>query len=253
MASWSTKRKYGYFLVFAVLAVLVIGTPLFLLFYKTPTCSDGKQNGSERGIDCGGKCAKLCPADFSPAKVLWSYSSKVVPGVYNALAYVQNPNQNVEIKSSNYTFKLYDSEGLLISEKKGSTFVPAGQKFVVFFGGIQTGSRIPAKTTFEFSGTPLWRPGTILNRLRTENVELDQSKSPHAEIKIRNDAVDQTFSNIDAFVVLYDKDDNRVAFSKTVIDQIGPSESQTLFFTWQDAFSRPVVRSEMVFMARPRD
>ncbi|HEY0908320.1 MAG TPA: hypothetical protein VGE35_03155 [Candidatus Paceibacterota bacterium] len=252
MASWSTRRKYGYFLALVVVAVVLIGLPAFFLFYKPPTCADGKMNGSERGIDCGGKCARLCPADFSEAKVLWSYSSQVVPGVYNALAYAQNPNQNVEIASLGYTFKLYDSEGILVAEKNGTTFVPAGQKFVVFQAGIQTGTRVPARTTFEFTGTPAWRPGAVLSKIRTLNVELEQDGAPSAEVRIKNDAVDQAFSNIDAYVVLYDRDDNRVAFSKTVIEKIGVSETQTLYFTWPGAFVRPVVRTEVIFMARPQ-
>ncbi len=252
MASWSAKRKYGYFFALVALVVLVVGLPVFFLFYKAPTCTDGKMNGSERGVDCGGKCARLCPADFSPVKVMWSYSSQVVPGIYNALAYAQNPNQNVEIAALGYTFKLYDSEGILVAEKNGTSFVPAGQKFVVFQGGIQTGTRVPAKTTFEFTGEPAWRPGVTLTKIRTLNVGLEQGDRPSAEVRIKNDAVDQSFSNINAFVVLYDKDDNRVAFSKTVIEKIGVSETQSLYFTWPEAFVRPVVRTEVIFMAQPR-
>ena len=253
MASWSTKRKYGYFLTLIILVALFVGVPLFFVFYKAPTCNDGKKNGQERGVDCGGACKRLCPADFSPNKILWSYSMKIVPGVYNALAYVQNPNQSVEIKSIKYTIRLYDSEGILITQKDGSTFVPAGQKFVVFEGGLRTGERVPVKTTFEFTEEPAWRPGTVLTALQTLNVNLDQNGAPKADIKVKNDAVDQSFSNIDVYVVLYDKDDNRVSFSKTVIEEIGPTEDKTLYFTWPEAFIRPVVRTEVIFMERPRN
>lgn len=252
MASWSTRRKYGYFTALVIVLVLFIGVPLFFLFYKEPTCSDGKMNGSERGIDCGGKCARLCPADFSANKILWSYSMKIVPGVYNALAYIQNPNQGAEIKSLPYLFKLYDAEGVLITQKAGSVYVPAGQKFVAFEGGLRTGERIPVKTTFEFTDVPAWRVGKAFTALHTLNVDLSQGTSPKADIKVKNDAVDRSFANIDTYVVLYDKDDNRVSFSKTVIEQIGPGESQTLYFTWPEAFERNIVRTEVIFMARPQ-
>ncbi len=253
MATWATKRKLSYFFGLMFVLVLFVAVPAFYFLYEPPTCTDGKQNGGERGVDCGGKCARLCPADFNPARVLWSYTMQVVPGVYNALAYVQNPNQNVEIKAFNYVFKLYDTEGILIAEKTGSTFVPAGQKFVVFEGGIRTGIRIPARTTFEFTGTPAWRPGSVLTQIRTQNVDLTQTDAPKAEVKIQNMAVDAAFSNIDAFIVLYDADDNRVSFSKTVIEYIGPNQSQSLYFTWPETFLRPIVRTELIFMARPRN
>lgn len=253
MATWATKRKLGYFFGLIFMLVLFVAVPAFYFLYTPPTCTDGKQNGGERGVDCGGKCARLCPADFTSARVLWSYSMKVVPGVYNTLAYVQNPNQGVEIKSLDYVFKFYDAEGILIDERRGSSFVPAGQKFVVFEGGIRTGIRIPARTTFEFTGVPAWRPGNVLTQIRTQNVDLTEGNAPKAEVKIQNMAVDKSFSNIDAFIVLYDADDNRVSFSKTVIEQIGVNQSQSLYFTWPEAFLRPVVRTEVIFMARPRN
>ncbi|HEU5114911.1 MAG TPA: hypothetical protein VFT82_04055, partial [Candidatus Paceibacterota bacterium] len=125
MASWSTRRRWSYLLIFAALVVLFFGVPFFFLFYKAPTCFDGKQNGNETGIDCGGSCARLCPADFAAPRVLWSYSVQVVPGVFNSLAYVQNPNPSVEADNVPYLFRLYDSQGLLIAERTGKAFVPA--------------------------------------------------------------------------------------------------------------------------------
>jgi hypothetical protein len=251
MASWSAKRKYGYFFALVLFLAAAIGLPVFLTLYKAPTCSDGKQNGSERGIDCGGACTRLCPADFASPRVLWSYSMNIVPGVYNTMAYVQNPNQNVEVKSITYLFKLYDDQGILVAQREGATFIPAGQKFAVFEGGIRTGERIPARTTFEFTDLPIWRVGTAVSKIKVLSVDVDQGSSPKAEVRIKNDAVDQGFSNVDAFVILYDKDDNRVAFSKTVIEKIAPSELQTLYFTWPMAFPKEIVRTEALFVVRP--
>lgn len=259
MASWSTKRKYGYFLaVIGVLAVLV-GIPVFIVVHKPATCSDGKQNGDERGIDCGGTCARLCPADFAEARVLWSYSTRVVPGVYNALAYAQNPNQAVVAESVPYLFKLYDNAGVLVAQKTGKTFIPAGQKFAVFVGGIETGGRIPTRTTFEFTSAPQWIPGTPIKGLSVLSINVsegsnasDAAVSPSAIAKIRNTTVDSRFVNLDAFIILFDKDDNRIAFSKTVVNSIGPNETQDLSFTWPEAFSQGVIRSEVIFVPQTR-
>lgn len=251
MASWSTKRKSSYLFVFVAAIVVLIGLPAFFVFYKSPTCSDGVKNGTERGVDCGGVCAKLCPADFAAPRVLWAYSVKVVPGIYNALAYIQNPNASVEALNLPYLIKLYDSEGILITQKTGKAFVPAGQKFAVFVGGIDTGKRFPSRTTFEFIGEPNWRQGALLTQIRTLESSLDVQGQPKAEVRIKNDAVDQGFSNVSAFIILYDKNDNRISFSKTVIDSIGPSESQTLYFTWPEPFASPVVRTEVLFVLNP--
>lgn len=93
MASqWVAKRKLFYGIFSIVALVLVIGVPLFFVLYKTPTCFDGKQNQNEKGIDCGGVCTRLCSSDIANPIVLWQRSFVVTDGVYNAVAYVQNPN-----------------------------------------------------------------------------------------------------------------------------------------------------------------
>jgi len=250
MASWSTKRKYTYFFVFIVFVVLAVGLPVFFLTYESPTCSDGKQNGSERGIDCGGSCTRLCPAEFLSPRVLWSYSMNVATGIYNALAYVENPNQSVKAKSLGYSFKLFDERGLLVSERKGKAFIPAGQKFAIFEGGIKTGERIPVKTTFEFNEGVEWERSVQLSGLRTLTIDLEQGTEPKAEAKVKNESVDRVFSSVDAFIVIYDEKDNRLAFSKTIIETLNPGEITTLYFTWPEAFSGKALRSEVIFVAK---
>jgi hypothetical protein len=247
MASWSTTRKYGYLsaLIFAI--GVFVGVPGFLLFYKAPTCFDGKQNGGERGVDCGGACVRLCLADFAAPRVLWSYSQRIVPGVYNSLAYVQNPNQAVQAGPVAYVFRLYDAEGLLVAQREGSAFIPAGQKVAVFEGSVRTGERVPAKTTFEFTSDPDWRKGAPFTSLKTLLIDLATSSSPSVEVRIENSSLDRGFSNVVATVVLYDGNDNRVAFSRTVVSKIGPGESQVLYFTWPEPFPVDIVRSEVLF------
>ncbi len=176
-----------------IIAIVFVAIPLYFTFHKTPTCFDNTQNGKETGIDCGGACARLCPADFATPRVLWSYSMQVVPGVYNAMAYVQNPNPNVETKRLPYTFKLYDSEGILVSQKTGSTFVPAGSRFPVFEGGIQTGSRISTRTTFEFGQNPDWVPGKAITEISILDTTVNENNKPTAEAKIRNISTDKGF------------------------------------------------------------
>src|SRR5207244_2048721 len=133
----------------------------------------------------------------------------------------------------------------------GTTFVPAGQKFAVFQAGIDVGKRTPARTTFEFTSEPNWRAGAMLTKLRVLDTSLTQGDKPDAQVRVKNDAVDQSFSNVSAFIILYDKDNNRVSFSRTSIDSIGPTETQTLYFTWPKAFSTDVVRTEVLFSLNP--
>jgi hypothetical protein len=247
--SWSTTRKYGYFFALVVAIIVLVGVPGFLLFYKAPTCFDGKQNGGERGVDCGGACVKLCLADFAAPRVLWTYSARVVPGIYNTLSYIQNPNQGVQAGPVSYVFKLYDADGILVASREGKAFIPAGQRFAVFESAIRTGQRIPTRTTFEFSSDPEWRVGKPFMSLRVLSIDIATSTAPGAGVRVENMFRDQGFSNVTAIIVLYDRDDNRISFSRTIIPKIGPGESLPIYFTWPEPFSSEVFRSELLFMA----
>ena len=61
-------------------------------FHKTPTCFDGVKNQNEKGLDCGGVCTRICSGDISTPIVMWQRVFQVTPGVYSAVAYIQNPN-----------------------------------------------------------------------------------------------------------------------------------------------------------------
>jgi hypothetical protein len=246
--SWSGKRKLSYFTLFIAAIVVVIGIPVFFSGYEPATCSDSKQNQGERGIDCGGPCAQLCQVDFSALRIFWTYSSRVVPGVYNVIGYGENPNQSVGAEGVPYTFKLYDSQGILVAERKGKGSIPPGSKFALFEGGIQTGQREPARATLELSSSPLWVLSRAYTSLRTLAIDVSPDGSgTRAEARIKNEYVNTTISGIDAFIILYDIDGNRVAFSKTRIDSIAPGEIQTLYFTWPIAISGNVVKTELLF------
>jgi len=246
--SWSGKRKFEYLLLFIVALALFAGVPVFFTVYKPATCSDGKQNQGERGVDCGGPCSHLCAADFGEPHILWTYSSRVVTGVYNAMAYGENPNQSVGAEGVPYSLKLYDAQGILVAERKGAGSIPPGSKFALFEGGIQTGQRIPVRATVEFPSTISWTPARPYTSLRTLSIDvIPDGAGTRAEARIRNDYVSTTIAGVDAFIVLYDADGNRVAFSKTRIESIVPGDVQTLYFTWPEPVASKVVKTELLF------
>ena len=119
--SWASKRKLTYASV-AILAVLfLVAVPAFLIFYKTPTCFDNKKNGGELGVDCGGKCSRLCQSAFLPPKISWGDAKieKIAGGFYNASSYIINPNINGGAVDVPYKMSLYDAQGIFIVDRVG--------------------------------------------------------------------------------------------------------------------------------------
>ena len=136
MALWATKRKVTYLSIALSVLVILAAVPISLSLYRPPTCLDGRQNQGEDGVDCGGPCQLLCKSKTLEPIVLWQRFFKVSPGVYNAVAYVQNPNVNSAAYNVPYVFRLYDARNLIIYERKGITAIAPRVTTPVFESGI---------------------------------------------------------------------------------------------------------------------
>jgi hypothetical protein len=250
--TWALKRQIFYIIIL----ILFISVSGFLIIYpklnKAPTCSDGIQNGDESGVDCGGSCARACIAEMSNMKVLWARSFKVIPGRYNAVAYIVNHNQNEAVKKINYRFRFADKDNLYIGKREGSTFVPPGGNFVVFEPGIDVGNSIPIYVTFEFTETPDWRQVSQEKieqlRILISNLELIDDKTyPKLSAIIRNNSL-FTIPNVGVVAILYDKDGNAVSASRTYLPRLSPLEISNINFTWPEPFSSDIVEKEIIPM-----
>jgi hypothetical protein len=137
--SWASRRKIQYILGLLVFISLVVFAFIYPSLTKKPTCFDNKQNGDERGIDCGGSCNLFCSQDVSEPSILWSRAFHVVGNSYNLIALVENKNKNAAISSISYEFKVYDTNNLLIGRKVGTTYIPPNKQFAIFESRFDSG------------------------------------------------------------------------------------------------------------------
>lgn len=250
--SWASRRRTFYTSIIILGLAVIIGIPLFFLLYEAPTCFDGKENQDEVGIDCGGACELFCQSQVVPPAVLWSRAFSVTDGVYNAVAYVENPNFDVGTNEIVYLFKLFDEDNILIAERKGITYISPNSVLSVFEGGIVTGERVPRRTFFEFQGSPEWfkmrNPATSLI---VENRVLSGAEtSPKIEAVLRNSST-QEISDIEIVAIIFDEDDNAIAASKTSIERLPQNTSSDIVFTWPQPFSSKVGKIEIITLTPP--
>lgn len=247
MSYWAQKRKSFYFFIFVLFLGGGVILPAYFLLYRPPTCFDGKQNGGERGIDCGGKCVKLCPSQYLEPNIIWARAIKVKQNIYSALAYIENPNIDAGADSISYIFRIKDKEGILIYERKGKTSIPPNKFFAVFEDGISTGEKIPAEVFFEFTSNALWRKqdnkesGISVSRKEISNEE----KSPRIDATLENKTLQHIF-NVEVVAIVYDMDDNALGFSRTFIDRFDKEGTQNITFTWPRPFDGIVARIEII-------
>ena len=157
MSRWGTRRRNLIITIFLVTLFIILGTLAYILFYEEPTCFDGKRNGIETGIDCGGGCNLICSNEAIAPLVKWDRYFEVVPGLYNVVAYLENQNTTAGTEYLDYKFTLYDENGAIISEKYGTTKMRPRETLPIVENGLTTGKISPSRMTFEIIEEIVWK------------------------------------------------------------------------------------------------
>lgn len=240
MLSWSLKRRVFYIAIILATFSILIGWFVFVISYEPPTYFDGKQNQDELGVDCGGSSPYLCSFQVTNPVILFSRSFEVTPGVYNSVAYVENPNFNIGSQSVNYTFKLLDENNQLIVERKGNTFIAAGRISPIFEGSVVTGEKVPVRTFFEFSEEPKWVRVDTDNKskfLIKNKVLINEDTNPKISATIENTSVTE-LKDFEVVSVVFNAFGNAIATSRTFIDSLPKRSSIDVVFTWPTPFTK---------------
>jgi hypothetical protein len=248
--NWALKRQILFLLGIILFCALVAFLLIYPSFHKPPTCTDSIQNGDETGIDCGGSCPNACLSQVNAVSVLWARAFEVVPGRYNAVAYIVNHNQNAAAEEVNYSFRFADANNIYIGKRDGTTFIPPAGNFAIFAPAIDVGNSIPVITTFEFTETPQWQQVSVdkINQLKVlvSNISLtNETTSPSLSATITNNSL-FSIPNVNVVAILYDQSGNAVSASSTYLNQINPLGSTNVNYTWPQPFTTPVVKKEIL-------
>jgi hypothetical protein len=248
--SWAGRRQFMIIGGFLGIVLVVVGIFAYPHFTEKPTCSDGKQNGTEQGVDCGGGCSKLCPFQTTGVVVKWARAFSVTDTVASAVAYIENPNIHAAARNVPYEFKIYDENQQFITQRDGVAYIAPNGSSAIFEGGIKVGNRKPAFARFQFTGDPLWV--TIDSRAEdirivpSDQLVTDADTKPKFTGAITNTSPLYTVSKINVIGILYDANDNAIGASQTYVESIGPKEKQSVYFTWPNAFTGTPVRNEII-------
>lgn len=248
--TWGAKRQLT---ILGLVTILILGGLAVVIvpkLSKPPTCFDNKQNGGERGVDCGGLCARFCPFEVTDVKVKWARAFPITDDVYSAVAYIENQNVNAGAYNIKYEFKLYDADHKFITVRDGETFIGPNSNSAIYESAIKVQNRIPKFTQFTFLADPVWimtdRRIGDLGVFSKNEVLSDTDTKPKYEATIFNQSQLYTVNNIDVIAILYDKDDNAIGVAKSFIEELTPSLETKVYFTWQKSFSGEVVRKEII-------
>lgn len=242
---WAFWRRVQYGTAFSVLVGVLLFWVYSANFYTAPTCFDGRQNGMELGIDCGGGCLRVCALSAESPIVRWSRSFEVFEGQYNAVAYIENPNRAIGTPELNYTFSLYDEDGL-ITERSGTTFLPPDGAYPIFEGRIDTDGRAPTQTFIDVEQPALWLPIELgrdqFNLVRRTLLAADTR--PRLEATLVNNALTPT-GEVEVVATIFDANGNALTASQTVVDDFVPRAEEDVIFTWPQPIAKTVRSCEV--------
>lgn len=226
--TWSGRRKALYTSVAGVIGFMMLIVAYQAFFSAPPLCTDGRQNGDERGVDCGGSCALVCSRDARAPVVSWARAFETAPQTYTAAAYVQNNNPGAGARRVGYAFQLFDADNKLIVERTGAVDLPPVPTIPIIEPGISVGHRIVARALFSFSAEPAWVRAGGLPALAVSGQRLAADAS-RLEATISNDAYSDARATVAA--VLFDADGVARAASKSTLT-VPARSSAPVVFTW---------------------
>lgn len=238
---WAIWRRVQYALGFFATWLMVGVLIYFVGFYQSPTCFDNVLNGEEGGVDCGGVCVRICAPTLVLPQVVWAKSFEIAEGQYNAVAYIDNPNQTAATPELKYTFQLLN-QGIVVAERTGVTVLPPNSDYPVFEGRILTDSRQPVtETRLILEPAELWLPASIgRDQFRSLDIALSRSDvRPRLDVEIENTQL-VAAENVEVVATVFNDLGEAVTASQTFIERIEPRSTQDIVFTWPNPIAKTV-------------
>ena len=236
MSVWAAQRRVSSIITLFVFVVFIgIGVFLFIS-YEPVSCDDGVQNGAEMGVDCGGACP-ACPVPPKPLLDVWTRPFRVAEGVYSAVAYIENQNEDLYVPSVQFEIVLYDADRSVIGRASNFTPIMRGTVTPVFVPHIVTGKRRAESASFRFVGDPVFSPRAEPYRFIFSDVDIQIPENGSPRIGASATNAGKAVAEVDFIVIVYDEDDVAVGASRTFEKDMRSGERRDIRYTWVNPFA----------------
>jgi len=227
--------------IYTIVFLLVVGS-IWAMFLPDPSCSDGKQNQNETGIDCGGVCGE-CAIEADDLEVGEVFFSEVDFGIYDVAALVENPNALFGSGSFSYTFEFLGKDGQVIREISGQTYIlPSQERYIMEVNIAQEVE--PADVRLRL-GEVRWEKFTEYEApsisVTNRSFERVSSGTMYAQARglVRNESP-YDFETVEVFVGLRDSSGRIIAIGRTDMQTVRAGERRDFIVQWPNAFEGSV-------------
>ncbi len=219
---------------------VVSGFFIWIVTRKPATCSDGKKNGNEAGVDCGGVCKpceikrKIKPLEIIDKSIVYGGKDK-----YDAVVTIKNPNTLYGASTIRYTISLLSADGKIIMKKNGEGFILPTQERFFIETNIES-DVVPKDLNISIDYVK-WEKFVDYKDpdFLVQNVQFGKVKSGINYAKvfalIRNNS-DFDFREVRVYAVIKDKNDKPIAVSATTIGNFLARDERDFTLTWPYRF-----------------
>ncbi|MBX4199268.1 hypothetical protein KW800_03315 [Candidatus Parcubacteria bacterium] len=242
MNPWSARRRALIFVLTFFVLIAAVGYPVYYFYFRSvPDCMNGKQDGDETGVDCGGGCQLICKPEVLPlitqgdARLL-----KIATSTYEAVVLVQNPNISGTVVRAPYTFTVYSGTSNTAPLKviRGETYIARNSTFALFAGPFTLNDSGSVRVAFDWGALKWEKNKDVLPIVSVSNLNLitASTSAPRLEASLTNKSLVDT-GDIEVIALLSDASGNIVGAGKTFIDSLQASVTAPVVFSWPSPFA----------------
>ena len=250
--NFRARRQFAALLVLAII-LGAAGLIFWRSFVHEETCTDGRLNQDEEGVDCGGACVSCLVKNRKEPEVRWARATSARAGAYDAVVEVRNPNDRVAARRIDYEFRLMDGAGNIAARQRGRSFLYARELAHFAEFGIRATSTV---SRVEFSVLDAdWivsgalRPDIIAAERAYAVEDRDGARMSAVRALLQNRSL-RDMADLRVIALALDGNGNMLGANGTEISEMRSDDSLPLIFSWPLVFGAPV--ESIIIEARPK-
>jgi hypothetical protein len=215
--------------------IFLILWPFYRAGHPAATCSDGLQNGSEEGVDCGAVCELSCPEvrqeAFLEGVVLVENADQSTDGVIT----ITNPNATHGAVRLVVEVEALNTQGAIVNKRRQITYANplANQVIVIPFESSLNVASVSARivegdsTWSRISASTPERVSLVIKNEVLSRADLSSQFSGVIENQSPFDV-----AHVDVAIVLYDKSGAARAAASTSMSSLGSGQERAFVIRW---------------------
>lgn len=242
---WATKRKIIIIAIGAALFFSAGAAMVFFVFSNPASCSDGKQNGGEVGIDCGGSCLRLCSVQVKEPFV--DFAQTVQDGNSTAIvARLVNPNERASVSGLRYEATLFSTNGVFLDQFEGEINIEPNKKVALY---IPIGQAVlkedVSRVSVEVSGGIFLQDSRNYQNIFIQDFAWSFSGGlPTLNLKV--ESLGQQILRQSIIAIAYGEGEKVLGAKRVIVPEIN-EKSSDVSLRWSTPFSGNPIRVEYFF------